>query len=146
MRAPRTFMLGSGSAAAIFCHMARGQRCPPEAIERWVEQWWASDLTSDDFVVQHALPISARALRDHGDRHFKSILVELNQLRALALVRKSPSGEMVPVTSACTAPVVAIAKAEACQLNLPAGASCQMARPADSFAQPDFFSFDLDLE
>lgn len=117
--------------------MARGQRWPAETIARWAEQWWASDLTSDNFVQQHCLPISGRALRDHAAAHFKGILRELERLRAI--VGQPPSGE----------PQVCLAAAEAQSEPIEAAvpeADRHMASGAVGADHPDFFSFDLDLE
>lgn len=64
--------------------MARGRRWPKQDVDQWVEQWWRSQLTSSQFVTAGALPISARALRWHGQRHLAEVLSELQELRALA--------------------------------------------------------------
>lgn len=88
--------------ASIFSHMARGQRWPKQNVDQWVEQWWRSQLTSSQFVSAGALPISARALRWHGQRHLSEVLSELQELRALVGCRVAsrdlPSSAPTPAT------------------------------------------------
>lgn len=63
--------------------MARGRRWPKQDVDQWVEQWRSSGLTSSEFVNAGSLPISARTLRWHGQRHLSEALHELEALRAL---------------------------------------------------------------
>ncbi|MDP2270509.1 MAG: hypothetical protein Q8K32_07220 [Archangium sp.] len=113
-------------------------------IYLWVEQWWESDLTSNSFVLQNELPISGRALRDHADRYFRSILDERKRLRAR--VGESPSGETV-VAPSRPPPSVASASTEArSPVPLTLGSSRQVATETAPLSQADFFSFDLELE
>jgi hypothetical protein len=73
--------------------MARGRSWPKADLDRWVEQWWLSELTSLEFVKAEALPISARTLRSHGERHFGEVLCELQELRALGLANRPVAAE-----------------------------------------------------
>jgi hypothetical protein len=113
--------------------MARGRRWSREDVEQWVERWWASGLTSERFVRNDSLPISARALRSHAERQFGEVLRELRELRALAVARgiswsRSPPATCHPANSPADPP--------------PAVREVATEEPASSTAKA--FIFDLD--
>ncbi|MDP2270512.1 MAG: hypothetical protein Q8K32_07235 [Archangium sp.] len=110
-------------------------------IVGWVEQWWVSDLTSNDFVVQNGLPISGRALRGHGERHFKEVLIELHQLRAGW--RQSPSSEK-PLTAGLSA--VALVPVAEPTNQTPTVPSRQVASDDGCSPETDSFFLNWDLE
>ena len=76
-------------------------------VDQWVERWWDSGLTSLHFVSVESLPISARTLRSHGERHFAEVLRELRELRALVAARGAVvqrDGEPDQPAACCRAP------------------------------------------
>lgn len=118
--------------------MARGQSWPKEDLDRWVEQWWLSKLTSLHFVKAEALPIAARTLRSHGERHFGEVLRELQELRAFAVANRPVSLEAAP------APGCQVA--ESTPPRSPGPTSSTLEPKGEEQPKPERFIFDLSEE
>ena len=108
-------------------------------MDRWVEQWWLSGLTSLEFVKAEALPISARTLRSHGERHFGEVLRELHALRALSLANR-------PVSEVAAAPRCQVADSAPAPAADPERKTVEPMADRTPKAQPFFFDFSANDE